>query len=188
MEPGFTYTVDNEKFLSLLREEFYNNSELIKQNGAKTLYDRPIGAFECRWNTFWKDNIDLYNYIESVTYPRDPNYRIDNTWMRYYIKDSFSALHIDVKNDSHIGEDQITNVILLDQSEDIDGGLIVIAGESYNIDLDVPVRAGNIKKRLLTRFLKNPGDAIMWDEKTIHGVSKIEKGFRLVFVCTKIPK
>lgn len=190
MEPGFTYKIDNDAIINLLKNDFYSDENAFYQNRGKQNYEKYLGS--TKGNDiqkfgffFWEDHLDLYNYLNEVTYPRDPDYIIDKSWMKYYPEGSFSGLHRE-KGDIGSIEDQHTNVILIDQAEDIVGGVIVIAGDSYDIDFKDPNSKGNLRERLYTRFLKTPGEAITWDERAVHGVSKIEKGHRLVFVCTKI--
>lgn len=190
MEPGFTYNIDSQEIVNLLKNDLYSNKNVFYQNRGKQNYEKYLGTtrknnihnFGC---SFWEGHLDLYNYLNEVTYPRDPDYVIDRSWMKYYPEGSFSGLHSEQQDVCCI-EDQHTNVILVDQSEDIVGGVIVIAGDSCDIDFKDPNSKGNLRERLYTRFLKTPGEAITWDEKAVHGVSKIEKGHRLVFVCTKI--
>lgn len=185
IEPGFTYSIDNNLFIEALKAEFYNNPDLVVENNSKTLYDRHIGTLDTL--NFWKNNIDLFKYLEEVTYPRDPNFVIYDTWMRYYVKDSYSSLHVDVFSNGIINQ-QYTNVILIDQSDDIVGGSIVIAGSTDNATPETFNLRNKLNNRLLTKFLKNPGDGIVWDANTVHGVTKIENGHRLVFCCIKVPK
>lgn len=193
MEPGYTYRVDNQKLIDQLREDFYSDPDRIKENRGKQNYEKYLGTIEKNdvWDygkyfpKYWDYHLDLYNYLNDITYPRDPEYFIDKTWMKYYPQDAFSGLHRE-SGDVGCVEDQHTNVILIDQAEDIIGGLIVIAGDSYDINFKDPNAKDNLRERLYARFLKNPGDAVTWDEKAVHGVSKIEHGHRLVLVCTKI--
>ena len=110
IESGFTYSIDNSSFIETLKTEFYNNPDLVKRNKSNTLYDRHIGTPETL--NFWKNNIDLFRYLEDVTYPRDPNFTILETWMRFYEKDSYSSLHVDVFPVGVINQ-QYTNVLLI---------------------------------------------------------------------------
>jgi hypothetical protein len=193
MEPGFTYRVDNQELIYVVREDFYSNPTKVKENRGKQNYEKFLGTIKEHdiWNFgkwfpyFWENHRELYDYLNKITYPQDPRYSIDKTWVKYYPEGSFSGLHIEYGGEGTC-EDQHTNVILIDQAEDIMGGIIILAGDSYEINFKDPNTKGNLRERLLTRFLKNPGDAITWDEKAVHGVSKIEKGHRLVLVCTKI--
>lgn len=190
MEPGFTYNIDNQEIVDLLKNLFYSNMDVVYENRGKQNYERYVGTTtenDCHKTgaVFWDNYPDLYDHLSKITYPRDPNYIIDKSWMKYYPEGTFSGLHRE-QGDVCGLEDQHTNVILIDQAEDIVGGVIIIAGDSYDIDFKDPNAKGNLRERLYTRFLKTPGEAITWDEKAVHGVSKIEKGHRLVFVCTKI--
>lgn len=189
MEPGFTYKIDNQELIDLLKNEFYSNPDSFWVNRGKQNYEKYLGTIKENdsknfgW-LYWDNHIELYNYLNEVVYPREPGYFIDQSWMKYYPKGTFSGLHQE-KADWNASGEQYTNVILIDQAEDIVGGIIVIAGDSHEVDLKNANAKGNLKERLYTRFLKTPGEAIVWDEKTVHGVSKIEEGHRLVFVCTK---
>jgi hypothetical protein len=189
MEPGFTYKVENIELIETLKKEFYDQKKDFHPNRGKQNYEKYLGTIAENnmggWKgSFWEGHRKLFHYLNSITYPSDPEYILDKTWMKYYPKGSFSGLHTE-NADRSVGENQYTNVILIDQSEDIMGGIIVIAGDSMEINYVNPNGKENIRERLITRFLKNPGDSIVWNGKTVHGVSKIEKGHRLVFVCTK---
>jgi hypothetical protein len=193
MEPGFTYRVDNQELIDTIRNDFYSDPSRIKENRGKQNYEKFLGTIKEHdiWNwskwfpDYWGNRMDLFHYYNEITYPRDPEYFIDKSWMKYYPEGSFSGLHREF-GDNGTCENQHTNVILIDQAEDISGGIIVIAGDSYEINIKDPNAKNNLRERLYTRFLRNPGDAITWDEKAVHGVSKIEKGYRLVLVCTKM--
>jgi hypothetical protein len=195
MEPGYTYRVDNQELIDLVREDFYSDPKLIRENRGKQHYQKYLGTLEKNdvwgWNKwapkFWNERPDLYHYLNDITYPRDPEYFVDKTWMKYYPKDTFSSLHQDeVEPNEALHEDRHVNVILIDQDPDIVGGIIVIAGDAYEPNFKDPNEKYNLRERLLTRFLKTPGDAITWSEIAMHGVSKIEHGHRLVLVCSKI--
>jgi hypothetical protein len=191
MEPGFTYKVDNQELIDLLRNEFYSNPNSFWENRGKQNYEKYLGTTKENDNKnfgwlYWDNHIELYNYLNEVTYPREPGYFINQSWMKYYPEGSFSGLHQEASDYQYSTSNQYTNVILIDQAEDIIGGMVVIAGDSHDIDTKNPNSKGNLKERLYTRFLKVPGEGIVWDERAVHGVSRIEKGYRLVFVCTKI--
>ena len=194
MEPGYSFFVDNEELINTLKAEFYNNPDLILQNPSKTLYDRMIGHHRYKdtptgpHNSFWQERVDLYNYLDSVTYPRDPNYVISYTWMRYYTPGCFSALHQDQHASAGHVVDQTTNIILIDRSDDLVGGVTVIAGDSFEYDPDNPNQPGHLRERLITKTMDKPGDAVTWNEKVVHGISRIERGSRLVFMTSKVPK
>jgi hypothetical protein len=189
MEPGFTYKIENNRLIEVLKKEFYDHKKDFQPNRGKQNYEKYLGTIEENnigaWKgSFWENHKELFYYLNEKTYPQDPEYILDKSWMKYYPKGSFSGLHTE-NADASVGKDQYTNVILIDQSEDIVGGVIVIAGDSIEPDYKNPNKKENIRERLITKFLKDPGDSIVWNGKTVHGVSKIEKGHRLVFVCTK---
>jgi hypothetical protein len=182
MEPGFTYKVENIELIEILKKEFYDHKKDFHPNRGKQNYEKYLGTI--KKGSFWENHKELFHYLNEKTYPQDPEYILDKSWMKYYPLGSFSGLHTE-NVDISVGKNQYTNVILIDQSENIIGGIIVIAGDSIEPDYKNPNKKENIRERLITKFLKNPGDSIVWNEKTVHGVSKIEKGHRLVFVCTK---
>lgn len=190
MGPGFTYRVDNLDLINTVKHEFYSNPALICHNNSKQNYQRYLGTLDQykitgSENSFWNDHQQLFEYLNTITYPRDPSYCINESWIKYYTAGDFSSLHAECGPwGGHC--DQHSNVILLDQSPDLEGGIIVIAGDSFDVDIDNPYTKGNIRERLLTRILKTPGDAVTWTENVIHGLSKVDKGYRLVLVCTKI--
>lgn len=196
MGPGHIYKVHNQEFIDFIREDFYSDPKLIRENRGKQNYQKYLGTLEeydvWGWNKwspkFWDKHPELYHYLNDVTFPREPGYFVDKVWMKYYPKDSFSGLHQDHAEPAEQGryEDRHINVILIDQAPDIIGGIIVIAGDAYEPNFKDPNEKYNLRERLLTRFLATPGDAITWDEIAMHGVSKIEHGHRLVLVCSKI--
>tara|TARA_R110002072_G_scaffold116794_1_gene247451 strand:+ start:833 stop:1429 length:597 start_codon:yes stop_codon:yes gene_type:complete len=195
MEPGFLYKIDNQKVISALKKYFYSDPDQIKENRAKQNYQKVVGTIKELWKHKWEreypfmeENRELYNYLNEVTYPHDPEYQIVQSWMKYYPENSFSGLHAEKGEQSaKVRKEQYSNIILIDQDPDIEGGLIVIAGDSMSAENNPATgnKPGNIRERLLTRKLINPGDSIVWDEKAVHGVSKVERGHRLVFVCIK---
>lgn len=193
MEPGFLYRVDNPELINIFKDYFYSDPDKINPNRGHQNYEKNVGTikefWENRWDsraTFMEDNRDIYDYLNKITYPHDPEYNIIQSWMKYYPQDSFSALHTEINNTEVVSrKEQYSNVILIDQDPDIEGGVIVIAGDSMDINFSHPNADGNLRQRLLTRKLVNPGDAIVWDERAVHGVSKVEKGHRLTLVCIK---
>ncbi len=194
VDPFIEYTIDNVDFINMLKAEYYDNAHLAIQNPSKSLYDRMIGHSRNKGNptgphcSFWEERIDFFNYLNEVTYPRDPDYVISYTWMRYYEKGCFSAFHLDEHESAGHVVNQITNVIMIDRSDDLIGGHTVIAGDSFRFDPQDPNRVGDLRERLITRDLRTPGQAISWNEKLVHGISRIERGHRLVFMTTKVHK
>jgi hypothetical protein len=189
VELGFKYSLDDLSVIDFLKKEFFSDPNMIVVNNGKQNLERHFGTLR-KYNVngyerdYWENHLDIYNYLNENTYPRDPDYVITSSWIKYYKVGAFSGLHAESKAWPS-KEIQYTNVTLLDQSEDIEGGQIILAGDSYEINWKDPNAKGNLRERLLTRFLKSPGESIVWDEKSVHGVSRIEKGHRLVFICIK---
>ncbi len=191
LEPGLTFSIDNQELFDLVKKEFYldfNNrpSNKAKQNlelylGTSSEYDvTGYGA-----TAFWDKHPDLLNYLMEVTYPKDPDYIISVTWMKYYGVDHYSALHQEY-GENFGGEDYYINVILIDQSEDLDGGVLVVAGDSQRFDT---FRISeSIRDRLYSIIFKKPGEGIIWNPQTVHGVTKVNKGHRLILGVAKVRK
>ena len=203
MEPGFTYKINNQELIDVMKNDFYSDPSMIKRNGGDQNFEKTLLTIKENdiWNlarlypAYWDNHMDLYHYLNENTYPKSPEYVIDKSWMKYYPEGSFSGLHQDSlageEDHHHVKawtKEQYTNVILIDQPENIIGGIIVIAGDSYKINFKDCNAENNLRERLYTRFLKTPGAAVVWDGNAVHGLSKIEKGHRLVLVCTKVKK
>lgn len=198
VETGFTYQIDNQELFDTLKQEFYSHPEHMVSNGSKqnksrslgTLWPNKVWGFE---HDFWESHVELFEYINSVTYPHDPDYIVSETWLKFYEEGDFFSLHYDYplyldENPDAKDLHQYSNVIMIDQSDDLKGGVLVIAGDSFNIDYFNANRKGFLLERLYTKSLEKPGDAIVWNENTIHGVSKVEKGQRLILLCLKAHK
>jgi hypothetical protein len=190
VEPGFTYTVDNPALIDLLRNEYFNNPDKVRINATKQNLQRQLGTVdECNLaglpQTFWNSHKTLFYELMDVTYPRDPNYIITATWMKCYCAGHYSGLHHDF-GEAYGGEDFYINVIMIDQSPDLEGGVLVLAGDSEDFQLS-PDRA-SIRDRLDLNPFKIPGEAIVWNPQTIHGVSQVKQGHRLIFACAKVRK
>lgn len=159
---------------------------------------------------FWADHKDLYDYVEANTYPYDC--QITGSWLKYVhesfkIGDNqggFMGLHQDymyehaqTETNDHVkslkpGEEYIihTNSIIVNTSDDIQGGELVLAGDSLSI-------GGPAKRKTDTRDLlyrlkvvdaKDTGALTVWNGLTVHGVAEVRKGWRTTLIVVKRSK
>ena len=190
VEPGFKYSVSNSPLINFLKEEFFNNPDKIRINATKQNLQRQLGTID-KYNLgnlphiFWNNHQELFNQLMDVTYPRDPNYVITATWMKCYCPGHYSGLHHDF-GENYGGDDFYINVMMIDQSPDLDGGVLVLAGDSE--DFSLSTGRASIRDRLDINVFERPGDAIVWNPHTIHGVSQVKRGHRLILACAKVRK
>ena len=129
---------------------------------------------------FWDKNPSLWEKLTKATYPF--NEPIINCVIKIYYKGDSACLHTDdPKYHSHKKKytKTFTNSVLLHQSEDLEGGDLVLAGDGWE-----PTHQ-QLQSRLVTMKHKTPGDAVVWDSDVIHGVSEIENGSRIVLIVIK---
>ena len=86
-----------------------------------------------------------------------------------------------VYGDMEIGKDPLkfwSTTLLVTKSDDLEGGEIVLAGDSID-DL------AEFQSRLKVINLKEKGQTASWNGETVHGVAEITKGTRWVLVTFK---
>lgn len=128
----------------------------------------------------WKEMLgpELWDYLEENTYPYDGE--IMNICGNYYVEGAYFGLHFDGTNGYNHERDKdlvaYTNLIVLDKSEDLEGGLLVLA--------DLSALAEYIDPKM--KFTETPlevidpvvGEIVKWNAKTLHGVTQVKKGHR----------
>ena len=136
----------------------------------------------------WKDLLgkDLWDLLERITYP--PELPIDGVAANIYEKGASFGLHID---GSYSGDPEnniitYTNIIVLERSDDLEGGLLVKTDLSF---LN-PYIISNIefKNTPLEVLDLQEGEMTFWDNTTIHGVSQVKKGYRMTIGIGKLVK
>ena len=143
---------------------------------------------EARWwgNKIVKDAFGeyLHWYLTTMTYPY--GVPIKGCWShRYEANGHMMGMHQDKKADSlnpkHEENEYWTTTCLIEKSEDLSGGEIVLAGDSYEDFKEFTSRS-----RLKVINLTEVGHTAVWNGNTIHGVSEITNGYRWVFVVYKV--
>lgn len=128
---------------------------------------------------------EIFNIIEKNTYPYDSP--IFNSWCVWYGEGAFLGLHMDPFDSTD--EKTIFNTsILVHQSEDLEGGEVIVAG-------DIPDNASDAytyRKAAMTRLKvirhDDIGSAVHWHPGTVHGVGDIRQGERITLMVLKKEK
>ena len=185
-EPYRKYKVEDLELLEFIRDRFW---EKKSENGVR----RNNGNIHDEWflgwpgialvfgeTTFWDNNPGIGEKLQALTYPF--NEPIMNCWVKFYNTGEYSCLHTDdakfIKGPKPY-ENGWTNSILLDQPSDMEGGDVVLAGDGWEPNFD------QIKSRLITLRHNNIGDTITWNNEIVHGVSRIERGYRATLIVVK---
>lgn len=191
IEPGFTFSFDNQELIDTVTREFYSDFHNRPQNKARQNLELYLGTTTENDITgygataFWDNNKELFDYLSEVTYPKDPDYIVSVTWMKYYGVDHYSGLHQEF-GEKFGAEDYYINIILVEKSPDLDGGVLIVAGDSQ--EFDTFKKSVSIRDRLYSIMFKNPGEGIVWNPQTVHGVTKVNKGHRLILGVAKVRK
>ena len=146
------------------------------------------------WKQFMFSRTELMAYFEKNTYPFGAP--VKALWMKYYSADmkdkngfgGFLGLHQDHFNfPDKAHQIMFVNSVLIDQSKDMVGGEIVLAGDSLETrSVNIrPIDTRDIMHRLKV-IRQKPGDVIFWNGLTLHGVGQIEKGDRLTLMVVKL--
>ena len=180
---------------------FKENKDLYYYHHTKSRVTYGLGP---RGNThipntidpnFWKNHEDIFDYLTKNVYPE--NVPIFDSWINIYkpnskmgtSKGEFFGLHQDKYDDpDDMGKSLMhTTSILLDATEDIKGGHIVIAGDSQDTGAyeDRWKDTRDIMSRLSVIEMKKPGERCVWNGETLHGVSEVEQGCRITLVIIK---
>lgn len=163
-----------------------------------TAEDTPVQPGSEPVSNNW--DIDLHEeleYLKHNTYPFGAD--IYCHWIKTYDEThhhagGFLGLHQDWGEFAHLkneGKMLITNSILLHQSDDLEGGELIFAGDSFDNTKDNvsaqerPYNTKHIMHRMEVEKHKNIGDVMWWHGYTVHGVSRIKKGNRVTFMIIK---
>ena len=181
-DPYKRYRIDDLELLQSVRDQLHvavNDNEVKRNN--KGFH----GLWYLGWpgsSKFWDLNPTFEERLTACVYPY--HRPIMNCWIKFYSVGDHSGLHVDdVKSIGSAEEYDIgwTNSILIEQSDDIEGGDVVVAGDAGD-------EIANGASRLITMRHKSVGDVIAWDSELVHGVSRIEKGSRAALMITKKKK
>jgi hypothetical protein len=147
-------------------------------------------------NNFWNDHQELYSYIEENVYPEHAP--IDNTWFKFYTTEKkvgptnrgeFIGLHQDREYTDPPNDKELihTTSILIERSKDAIGGHSVLAGDSqFQGNKETRFKdSRDIMSRLVVENLTVPGESVVWNGWTMHGVSEMSQGSRLAFIVFK---
>ena len=193
-KPGYLTTIDENVVNNIYQyylskrdsEEFMHPSSshhLILTNDSKS-----------NWRY---DLAEEMEYLKQHTYPFGEDIR--SHWLKVYDdnhhqRGGFLGLHQDYHEFPHLeaeGKMIITNSILLHQSDDLEGGDLIFAGDAFDDSKDPvevkdrPYNTKHVMHRMEIDKHKKPGDVMWWHAYTIHGVSRIKKGNRVTFMIIK---
>lgn len=147
---------------------------------------------------FWANNPGLWEYIEQNTYPEDRP--IENLWFKLYTSETklgsasgeFIGLHQDKYYEYPEDKDSLihTNSVLLERSDDTEGGYHVLAGDhEYYGDPEKRFKdSRDLMSRLIVENITEPGQNIVWNGWTMHGVSEMKSGKKLNMIVIKKTK
>lgn len=144
---------------------------------------------------FWDDYQDIFDYLTKNIHPIDAP--IFDSWINIYqpnskmgtTKGEFFGLHQDKYDDpDSMGKSIMhTTSILINATDDIKGGHIVLAGDSP--DTGLPENRWKDTRDIMCRLsvieMKEPGERCIWNGETVHGVSEVEQGCRITLVIVK---
>lgn len=197
----------DKEMLEPMRKWYREKQENVKWNHRHhKVY--VTGCMENDKTGFWSKHPDLYKYLEENTFPYDAP--IHDSWISYLSQETdnernrFMFLHQDftydrprnannMLNDEDLAYNSETllhvNSIILDTSEDMDGGELVLAGDSLESLRCLPQDRGKDTRDLLYRLqvvpARNIGDLTVWHGLTVHGVSELYKGWRSSLIIFK---
>lgn len=191
--PGYLTTID--KGVADKIYQYYlskkDDEEFVHQCASHSLIDTAINP---KWQSDLSNEME---YLKNYTYPFGAE--VYCHWLKVYNENQhhlggFLGLHQDygefpeLKNQ---GKMMITNSILLHQSDDLEGGELIFAGDSFDNTKDKikapdrPYNTQHIMHRMEIDKQKNVGDVMWWHGYTVHGVSRIKKGNRVTFMIIK---
>ena len=180
MKPYHNYKITDKDLLKFMMDQLKLNPDKIKRNMGNIHDQLTLGWPGKDGMNFWDDKMEVFQKLCDVTYPYGKP--IINSWIKIYNEGEYSCLHQDDIN-TIPSKDKVnatwTNSILIDQSEEIVGGTIVVAGDGWEPNFE------QIKSRLFTFDHKEIGDTAVWDNDVVHGVSNLEKGYRITLIVIK---
>lgn len=156
----------------------------------------PATYVDDKFENFWDDYREIWNYLEKNTYPYDVP--IIDTWMNLYkstdadlnsAEGEYFGLHQD-QMDHILGERKTllhVTSILLQKSDDCLGGYLVLGGDSLKMlsPEERKTDTRDILARLKVIDMKRPGDCVLWNGETLHGVSEVTQGSRITLMIVK---
>ena len=175
--------VEDEEFITWIKVKYEEyRKERLRRNTGKIHSEMYLGWLteEDKNGWFWKKYPEMFKRLEQITYPYGEP--VINSWIKFYDEGEYSALHIDDVNfisQRYRHKITWTNSILLEQSEDLEGADVVLAGDGFEPTFE------QLKSRLITQRHNKVGDNIVWDSEIVHGISKIEKGYRMTLIVIK---
>ena len=178
-----TYQITDIELLESIKTQIHLNKNRAMPNTGKIHRELFLGWPGMRMpgmENFWDDKLDLYKKLCDVTYPYGEE--IINSTVKFYEKGDYASLHQDSLNylsHSKKVKSAWTNSVLIEQSSDIEGGTIVICGDGWEPNFE------QIKSRLITINHRIPGDTAVWDDRAVHGVSKLTNGYRICLIVIK---
>ena len=169
-----------------------NNEEFTHPSSSHHLIDTYTAKFG------WNDDLaEEMEYLKYHTYPFGAD--ILCHWLKVYDENhhhlgGFLGLHQDHHEFPHLEAKNMmitTNSILLHQSDDLEGGDLIFAGDAFDDSKDPvevkdrPYNTKHIMHRMEIDRHKQAGDVMWWHGYTVHGVSRIKKGNRVTFMIIK---
>jgi hypothetical protein len=171
------YKLNNPKLIQACLDEYEKNKSELKKNNMKEHDVLFLGSSEIGITDFWKKNLDLYDYVERNTYPRESP--IWMSFLKVYKKDDYMGLHIDDDNGNQFrGLGKSTNSILIKKDDNDNGGAVVFAGKGW------PPPRGESGELIIVNQ-NEPGDLVWWDNEQVHGITKINCGLRIALIIMK---
>ena len=147
---------------------------------------------------FWEKHPEIFEYLEKNTYPEDTP--IHKIWFKKYTSNTsigtsngeFIGLHQDKFYEYPEDKESLihTNSILLEISPDASGGYTVLAGDDAE-DKDLENRFKDTRDRMSRLVVENisvPGDMMVWNGWTLHGVSEMKSGKKINLIVIKKSK
>ena len=201
---GHRRRVDRDICEAILNRMEETNIKLFDRphSGRKHTAPRPNqrGAIGLRGSEFWGPIEDIFDRLEKQIYPYENP--IEHIYINIFNttnpdKPSYMSLHVDghsaINNpESLYTEDYITYIssILIDKSEDFEGGEIVIAGDHFrDVPEDIrPEDPKNLGFRLKVERQNEIGDTVQWNCFTYHGIAEVKSGKRIAMVVHKRAK
>lgn len=193
-KPGYLTSIDKaiadkiyQYYLSKKNDEFEHPSTSHRLIDTDTL-------------GWWSSDLaDEMEYLKDHTYPFGAD--VFCHWLKVYDENhqhhsgAFLGLHQDYGEFPWLeaeGKMIITNSILLHHSDDLDGGELIFAGDSFDNTKDIisaterPYNTKHVMHRMEVEKHENIGDVMWWHGYTVHGVSRIKKGNRITFMIIKV--
>lgn len=192
--PGYLTTIDKDIANNIY--QYYlsrkNIEEFTHPNSSHNLIDTYVE------NGGWSEALAYeMDYLKEHTYPFGAD--ILYHWLKVYDENQhhiggFLGLHQDYHEFPELeskGEMITTNSILLHQSDDLEGGDLIFAGDAFDDSKDPvevsdrPYNTKHIMHRMEIDRHKDIGDVMWWHGYTVHGVSRIKKGNRVTLMIIK---